>query len=247
MYLWQRNMLAVKYHHLRALIHRPYLWSALLSGKTSDASLLAHDDDDSVRKFAQTCVAETRCTAHLLYNIQQESDLVYEFPWWQMISCLVCAGSILVVASSFVTPGDDWPERTELDQDADVCLQAFDVLSDRSDGAKTASSMLRQLRKRTVGGSLGAGAPLSGTTNVAAAESESIASITTPATSSAPFQGLDQHAPELTQVQNRHVDDGMFGMDQFLQRSDVWPLEILDSMSWTTQFFDDAQRTNAEV
>src|SRR5215471_8910537 len=51
--------------------------------------------------------------------------LLHYFPWWQMISCLVCASSILLVASVFI--GEDPPngrlDATALNEDAETCLK----------------------------------------------------------------------------------------------------------------------------
>jgi hypothetical protein len=93
---------------------------------------------------------EARETAQLLHNISSAEDLVHEFPWWQMISCLICAGSILFISSIFAKPNDD--TRVDLDtgglyDDAETCLRVFDALSSNSTGAKSASRMMRCLKE----------------------------------------------------------------------------------------------------
>lgn len=78
--------------------------------------------------------------------------------WWQMISCLICASSILLVAGicinleseseSQVFKDIDW---LAVDEDAEVCLQVFQALSSNSNAARLARDMMQRLKKtRTI-------------------------------------------------------------------------------------------------
>ncbi len=142
-------MLAVKFHHLRALIHRPYLYYPLLRHSDATSTTLPQTDWPLVSLYERTCISEARDTAHLLHNITTEKDLVYDFPWWQMISCLICASSILLVSSIFTTQNDN--TRADFDteglyDDAETCLRVFDALGTNSTGAKIASGMMNCLK-----------------------------------------------------------------------------------------------------
>ena len=76
----QRNMLAVKFHHLRALIHRPYLCFPLLRHMDSASMTLLQVEGHVISRYEQICVSEARATAHMLHNVASERDLVHDFP-----------------------------------------------------------------------------------------------------------------------------------------------------------------------
>jgi hypothetical protein len=145
-------MLAIKYHHLRALIHRPYLCVPLLRKYDTLLTSLRPDLRNLVSEAEKTCVSEAQATAHLLHNVANEKDLVHDFPWWQMISCLICASSILVVASVFTRRqalhGPDSLDVTALEDDAETCLKVFEALSKNSESARVARDMMRRLKER---------------------------------------------------------------------------------------------------
>ncbi|KAJ3946298.1 uncharacterized protein N0V96_004658 [Colletotrichum fioriniae] len=146
----QRNILAVKFHHLRALLHRPYLCYPLLRGLDDTSSTLSEVDWHLVSISEKTCVAEARETARLLHGVSSEKDLVHDFPWWQMISCLLCASSILLISSTFTQPmaEDEAVFDTEgLSDDAETCLKMFEALSCNSSSAKSARDMLKGLKE----------------------------------------------------------------------------------------------------
>jgi hypothetical protein len=133
----QRNMLAIKFHHLRGLIHRPYLGLSLFQySKINSAELI--------------CVSEAQQIAHLLHNVFDERSLLYDFPWWQMISCLVCASSILLVARVRVQKGHSTGagelQAETLDEDAETCLKVFDSLSANFNAARQAMIMMKDLK-----------------------------------------------------------------------------------------------------
>ncbi|KAE8168167.1 fungal-specific transcription factor domain-containing protein [Aspergillus tamarii] len=144
----QRNMLAVKFHHLRALIYRPFLCLPLLQAHNESYMdlLMQHKSEISHAEWA--CISAAQETAKLLHNVVDERSLVHDFPWWQMISCLICASSILFVAEAFYRDHDLLEGRTSAScvrDDAEICLQVFKALSANSDAAKKAADMLERL------------------------------------------------------------------------------------------------------
>lgn len=143
-------MLAVKFHHLRALVHRPYLCYPLLRHRDDGAGSLPQEDWPLVSSYEKTCVLEARETARLLHGVSSEKDLVHDFPWWQMISCLICAGSILLISSIFTQPSTD--EHADFDaesllDDAETCLKMFEALSVNSPSASIARDMMESLKE----------------------------------------------------------------------------------------------------
>jgi hypothetical protein len=136
-------MLAIKFHHLRCLVHRPFL--ALLSFQRS-----------KIHSALLICVSEARKIVHLLHDVFDERSLLYDFPWWQMIPCLVCAGSVLLSASNQILKGHSIEaeelQAETLHEDADTCLKVFDSLSANFNAARQAMNMMKDLRnlQRTV-------------------------------------------------------------------------------------------------
>ena len=144
----QRNMLAMKFHHLRALVHRPYLCLPWLQRNNRPLLALLYRADHQVDQLEKTCIFEAQRTAHLLHNVADEKSLVHDFPWWQMISCLLCASSILLVASATIQPdqASAAAQSQMLDEDAETCLKVFDALSTNSGAARLARDMMRGLK-----------------------------------------------------------------------------------------------------
>jgi hypothetical protein len=115
-----------------------------------------------VKVMEHRAIHEARSTARLLHTIQDVEELVHDFPWWQMISCLVCASSILVMAAvcsvcertNRVGSRGPLPEANEdlvddpsgLDEDAEMCLKVFEALSVHSRAAGRARDMLQRLK-----------------------------------------------------------------------------------------------------
>lgn len=142
-------MLAIKYHHLRALIHRPYLCYPLLRQLDSTMTVV-QADWPLISAYEKTCIVEARETARLLHGIRSEEDLVHSFPWWQMISCLVCASSILLISSIFAQATQVSSlefDTAGLYDDAETCLKVFDALSVNSPGARIARDMMKALKE----------------------------------------------------------------------------------------------------
>jgi hypothetical protein len=100
----------------------------------------------------RTCVFEAQQTAHLLNNVADTGSLVHDFPWWQMIPCLLCASSILLVASAHTEPGQISTEHNivELKEDAETCLKVFNALSVNSNAARRARDMLESLKTSNI-------------------------------------------------------------------------------------------------
>lgn len=144
----QRNMLAVKFHHIRTLIHRPYLCLPWLQRNNDNIKSLLDSNAPRVVYFERICVQEAQATAHLLHDVTDKKSLVEHFPWWQMISCLICASSVLLVMRAFMPSShpEDKTQREILEEDANTCLKVFGALSLNSDGARRARDMLQNLR-----------------------------------------------------------------------------------------------------
>ncbi|KAK8872366.1 Transcriptional activator protein acu-15 [Apiospora arundinis] len=157
----QRNMLAIKFHHLRTLIHRPYLCYPHLSSQKAQLAVVAAVAPDQlarIRAYGATCTLEAQAIIHLLHHVARPADIVIDYPWWQMISCLVCAGSVLVLAGAFFHGGDDDEHlnttttycgtAAALGEDVETCVQVLHELSRHSHGAKLASRMMKNIRAR---------------------------------------------------------------------------------------------------
>jgi hypothetical protein len=145
-------MLAIKFHHLRTLMHRPYLCLAWLQRHNRSLMALLERAHDRVNSLERICVLEAQQTAHLLHNVTDERSLVHDFPWWQMISCLLCASSVLLVAHSCIEPNhaDAKLQSQALDEDAETCLKVFDALSVNSDAARRARDMMKGLKRTRI-------------------------------------------------------------------------------------------------
>ncbi|KAF7560098.1 hypothetical protein G7046_g4051 [Stylonectria norvegica] len=228
----QRNMLAVKFHHLRALMHRPYLCFPLFKGTAVD---IAYTQVDQLQHYGAVCVSEAQKMARLLHNVFEEADLVHEFPWWQMISCFVCAGSILIVANACAKDGNvDGFDHETLDYDAEICLKVFEALSRHSEGAKIAKEMMHKLRSQGARSFNPAAAVTTTPRSNDVVPNRGLASSESP--------GPHAFPPFPITMANSNVplsDLLSFDLDSYSQSD--WPLEINDSMAWSAQFFDRGQ------
>ncbi|KAH0425559.1 C6 transcription factor [Colletotrichum camelliae] len=140
----QRNMLAIKFHHLRALIHRPYLFHT-----SPDNNLLTQDQTSRSREYGRICATEAQSIAALMHNVTDTMDIVMNYPWWQMISCLVCAGSIMVLAVALIKQdaGTDTAVAT-LEEDVETCMAVLKALASNSHGSNLAWDMMKNIRAR---------------------------------------------------------------------------------------------------
>ncbi|KIV81257.1 hypothetical protein PV11_03456 [Exophiala sideris] len=151
-YKRQRNMLAVKFYNLQALIHRPLLSPAKILGTYPNPMTFYQAECGRISMSKRKCVVAAQQTAKLLHNLDDKKSLVYGFPWWQMILCLICASSILLVASMCVDldldkevfKDIDW---AAVDEDAEVCLKVCQALSSNSNAARLASDIMQRLKK----------------------------------------------------------------------------------------------------
>ena len=146
----KRNMLAIKFHHLRALTHRPFLCLPLLQTNNPSFLDLLHQHRHHISQAEWNCIHDAQQTAHLLHNVVDERSLVHDFPWWQMISCLICASSILFVAEAFYRHNNLLHGKTsaqDLRDDAETCLKVFEALSMNSAAAQKAAEILGGLSR----------------------------------------------------------------------------------------------------
>ncbi|KAI1324312.1 fungal-specific transcription factor domain-containing protein [Xylariaceae sp. FL0255] len=149
----QRNMLAIKYHHLQTLIHRPFLCYPHLKSH-SEQPVLSPDQYNLIKQYGQMCEQEARAIIHLIHNVTDAEDVVMNYPWWQMISCLVCAESVLITAQACARQEQNGSvELREIDllsEDIEICMQIMNQLSLYSHGAKRAYDMMKNIRERSV-------------------------------------------------------------------------------------------------
>ncbi|KAF4498475.1 transcriptional activator acu-15 [Fusarium agapanthi] len=218
----KRSMLAIKYHHLRALIHRPYLCYPIMRNLDDETDIaLSQPNWALVSMYEKVCIAEARETARLLHCISCEKDLVQEFPCWQMISCLMCAGSTLVVSSMFSQQtGDalDGFDAAGISDDAETCLRVFEALSVNSKGARIARDMMEGLKEC---GLRRRDATL---------------------TSEPPYATLPSHTALTTRSHIPSLDGQDASLSEFSYTTpSAWPAEIVDSMAWSVQFFGAVQ------
>lgn len=230
----QRNMLGIKFHHLRALIHRPYLCLPWLQHNDSNIKALLDLHSRRVVLSESICVREAQETAHMLHDVTDKKTLVEDFPWWQMISCLICASSILLVMRAFVSsPSDDDSSRELLEEDANTCLKVFDALSTNSEAARSARDMLQNLREiRTLNQAM----PDVVTMPPGLERHNSEGDIS---------QGSKEGRPRSVQPSSIYANANYLENDlaesngHFIPASTWnWPSEIADSMAWSFQFVD---------
>jgi hypothetical protein len=231
----QRNMLEMKFHHLRALIHRPYLCLPWLTRNDRNIKSLLETQIHRVVFSEKICVEEAQATTHMLHNVSDKKGLIEDFPWWQSISCLVCASSILLVMRAFSSPTTISNNLEALEEDADTCLKVFDALSTNSDAARQARDMLRDLRQTKV-------QDMSLLTTINPVPNDSYSKTATtgppihrvPTPSTAPCidadAGLVSHDVWMLSSNETWPGSGRNLLD--------WPSEIADSMTWSSQFFD---------
>ncbi|CZR69699.1 related to transcriptional activator acu-15 [Phialocephala subalpina] len=217
----QRNMLSIKFHHLRTLMHRPYLSLIWLQGKNQNLMELLERDYEKVQAMENICVHEAQQTAHLLHHVGDERSLVHDFPWWQMISCLLCASSVLLVARACIDPShpDTRMQSQALDEDAETCMKVFDALSVNSEAARRARDMMKGLKRTRI---LPRRTNISMTTASAISQDASRLNV--------PFMGEPLH--------------GFHGTMNYVMGQDdwqTWPGELSDPVAWSAQFIHPTQ------
>ena len=142
----KRNFLGIKFHHLRALIYRPCLCLEVLHSKELDqvASNWGGMWDHAASRLAEaTCIAEARQTIHMLDGVMDKRELLWSFPWWQMISCLMCAMSVLMITRIV------YPQHSEsggLEADIEACYKVLEALSTKSAAAERCLKIIDVMR-----------------------------------------------------------------------------------------------------
>jgi len=137
----QRNYLAIKYHHIRTIIYRPYLcWQ-----RTVQLASLEPVDREFCVLAEYVCIAEAQAMARLVEKTVDKQTLLRDFPWWQMISCLMCAGSILMIAG-IVNP--EVHDFAVICSDAQTFYKVFKTLGETSEVARRCASIMRDLDTR---------------------------------------------------------------------------------------------------
>jgi hypothetical protein len=133
-------------------MHRPYLCLAWLQRQNRRLMAFLKRARDRVEALERICVFEAQQTVHLLHNVVDEKTLVHDFPLWQIISCLLCASSVLLVSRACIEPNqaDAEAQSQALDEDAETCLMVFDALSTNSDAARRARDMIKGLRRARI-------------------------------------------------------------------------------------------------
>lgn len=233
-------MLAIKFHHIRTLIHRPYLCYPHLKGHKTQA--LHPEHHAQIREYGNTCVQEAQAIAHLMYNVSDTSDIVLNYPWWQMISCLVCAGSVLVLADTFAKyePRGDLRGPSGLSEDIETLVNVLHALSGNSNGAKLACSMMRSIRERSARISVNAPADSSGVTMPEIAPGTTSASENdTTQDSQRPYSYCNDLGEPSSGLAVGQM--GEMGLGTNVDDPNLWPMVIPDWMNWSTEFLETFQ------
>jgi hypothetical protein len=143
---WKRNFLGIKFHHLRTLIHRPCLCLEILHSKELDevAQNWGGMWDHATSRLAEaTCISEARKTIQMLDGVMDKRELLWGFPWWQMISCLMCAQSVIMI-TRIVYP--DHVDSAGLQADTDTCYKVLKALSTKSAAAERCLKIIDVMR-----------------------------------------------------------------------------------------------------
>lgn len=233
-------MLAIKFHHIRILIHRPYLCYPHLNRQKNQ--VLLPDQQAQVQDYGNTCVQEAQSIAHLMHNVSDTIEIVLNYPWWQMVSCLVAAGSVLVLGDSFTKkepPRDLNVGTSGLSDDAETCMRVLHALSSNSDGAKLAHSMLRGLRARSARIPINTSLDSSHTGLPDANLLASDGGDSRPQDSQKAYSycnDLMNPAPGLAGNQGEDA-----GLDTNIDDRVLWPMMIPDWMNWSTEYLETFQ------
>lgn len=234
-------MLAIKFHHIRILIHRPYLCYPYLRGHKTQA--LQPEQQVQIREYGNTCVQEAQAIAHLMHNVSDTSDIVMNYPWWQMISCLVCAGSVLVLADTFAKsePTRDQGAAPGLAEDIETCVQVLHALSGNSNGAKLACRMMKSIRARSARISEDTSAdPYNGpfpevTPAASASEND------TNEDSQRGYSYCNDLGDPASGLAVGQMGGGDVGLDTNVGDPNLWPMVIPDWMNWSTELLETFQ------
>lgn len=235
LYKRQRNMLGIKFHHLRALIHRPCLCLPWLQRNQTDIRFLVETQSQRIVRSERICVKEAQDMARMLHDIPDKRTLVEDFPWWQMISCLICASSILLVMRSFSTSNtpEEHVQRETLEEDADTCLGVFGALSANSDAARIARDMLQDLRA----------SEFQDENSILRTSSHGRTLPQRSVSQSRQLSNLEESVEERTDVSQNITRETIlpYSMQNDLLsqwNNQEWPSEMANSMAWSSQFLN---------
>ncbi|KAG8530307.1 uncharacterized protein KY384_004809 [Bacidia gigantensis] len=188
---------------------------------------LLEKNSNQIDRAEKICINEAQQTARLLYDVDHERNLIQDFPWWQMVSCILCASSILLVADSCLINEGNCAEMLHQDfrKDAENCLKVFEALSVDSEAIQRAKTMLKGVAERQR--LTDAPCKIRGKSQLPPVEAHAVnASLNLPVAS------------------NIDTDSALaFPLDSVDSTQNVdwlsqWPSEISDTMQWSAQFFD---------
>jgi hypothetical protein len=91
-----------------------------------------------------TCILEARQTIQMLDGVMSKRGLLWEFPWWQMISCLMCALSVIMI-TRIVYPSH--ADEKGLEADTETCYKVLEALSVNSVSAERCLRMIDLMRE----------------------------------------------------------------------------------------------------
>lgn len=154
-----------------------------------------------------------------------------------MISCLVCAGSILIVAQAILKQrSDPLVDVTTLGDDAETCLEVFEALSHNSHGARAAMGMLRKLKEQNMVQII-SNEPHEA--QFSATRPNPVHQYPFPADYQQPLAAATTWHPESMGGASERMD---LSWGSSVQSTNPWPLEIGDSMAWSTRVFNVLQQ-----
>jgi hypothetical protein len=79
----------------------------------------------------------------MLDGVMNKRGFLWEFPWWQMISCLMCAQSVIMITRMV------YPQHVEsagLKADTETCYKVLEALSAHSASAERCLKMIDLMR-----------------------------------------------------------------------------------------------------
>lgn len=124
-------------------MHRQYLNFPTV--KSTATSVPPVDQQMQAKSCGEICVSEAQQIARLFNGVQNQSQLIFEYPWWQLISCITCAASILIISDAVPQVNMGTVIQTQVIDDLNTLLEILDVLSSRSLAAQQARRVLAKV------------------------------------------------------------------------------------------------------
>ena len=90
---------------------------------------------------------EARETVQMLDGVMNKRGLLWEFPWWQMISCLMCAQSVIMI-TRIVYP--QYVDSAGLQADTETCYGVLEALRPHSAAADRCLKMIDAMRNTRI-------------------------------------------------------------------------------------------------